>query len=83
MSTTTFDKLAYLEALKGAGIPEGQARAHAMALDDALKDSVATRVDIGRLETKLEALEQRLTIRLGGMIAAGVVFLSLTKFFGH
>ena len=50
MSTTTFDKLAYLEALKASGIPEQQARAHAVALEDALRDSVATKADIVRLE---------------------------------
>ena len=46
MSLMTFDKLAYLDALKGAGIPEAQARAHAMALDDALRDTVATQADL-------------------------------------
>ena len=40
MSSTTFDKLAYLDSLKSAGIPDDQARAHAKALDDALRDSV-------------------------------------------
>ena len=38
MSVITFDKLAYLETLKAAGIPEQQARAHTVALDDALKN---------------------------------------------
>ena len=33
MSTATFDKLAYLDFLKSAGIPEDRVRAHAKALD--------------------------------------------------
>ncbi|MEI8396971.1 MAG: hypothetical protein WCF85_19775 [Rhodospirillaceae bacterium] len=48
MSLATFDKLAYLESLKNAGIPEAHARAHALALDDALRDSVATQADVVR-----------------------------------
>ncbi len=75
MSTITFDKLAYLEHLKASGIPEAQAKAHAMALDDALRDSVATKVD-------LELLKRDITIRIGGMIMAlggvliGIKFLT-------
>ena len=38
MTTLTFDKLAYLEKLKASGIPEAQARAHAVALDEALRE---------------------------------------------
>ncbi len=83
MSVTTFDKLAYLEALKSAGIPEAQARAHALALENALRDSVATRTDIKRLERKIEAMEQRMTIKFGGLIVAGIAFPSAITFFGH
>lgn len=46
MTTITFDKLVYLETLKASGISEDHARAHAHALDEALRDSVATKADV-------------------------------------
>ena len=58
--TILFDKLAYLDRLKRAGIEEHQARAHAEAMDDALRESVATRSDIDRLENKIETDVNRL-----------------------
>ena len=65
-SALTFDRLAYVDRLRNGGIEEGQARAHAEALDAALRDSVATRNDLDELgrdlrgeirevETRLEA----------------------------
>ena len=38
---------------------------------------------IARLEASIELAKRDLTIRLGAMIGAGVVFLSAVKFFGH
>lgn len=74
MSTATFDKLLFLETLKAAGVPEEQARAHAHALDEALRDSVATKADITALRTEMQTgfqlLEHRMTIKLGGMLLA-------------
>ncbi|MFN3076431.1 MAG: hypothetical protein ABT940_06055 [Alphaproteobacteria bacterium] len=52
MSTATFDKLIYLETLKASGIPE--ARAHAHALDEAMRDAVATKGDITALRADME-----------------------------
>ena len=69
MSTATFDKLLYLETLKAAGVADDQARAHAHALDEALRDSVATKSD-------LREMELRLTIKLGGMLAAGIAVVA-------
>ncbi|CAA6603367.1 conserved hypothetical protein [Rhodospirillaceae bacterium LM-1] len=76
MSSVTFDKLAYLETLKASGIPEPQARAHAHALDDALRDSVATRDDVSRLEALIRETELRLTVKLGAMLAASVAIVA-------
>ena len=77
-----FDRLRYMDKLTSAGIPEDQARAHADAMNDALRESVATKSDIATLRTELLALEHRLTIR-GGVIAAAVVaILASIKFFG-
>jgi hypothetical protein len=46
MNTATFDKLAYVDALRAGGVPEDQARVHANALDSALRDTVATKEDL-------------------------------------
>jgi putative ABC transport system substrate-binding protein len=48
-----FDKLVYIDRLKSAGIDESQARAHAEALDQALRESVATRQDVLELRQEL------------------------------
>ncbi len=76
-----FDKLAYLDKLKAAGIDASQARAHADALDVALRESVATKVDITRLENRIDLAVRDITIRFGGMLIAAVAILIGVKFF--
>ena len=62
--TILFDKLVYIDRLKRAGIDDNQARAHAEAMNDALRESVPTKSDLRtestRLETKIEAETTRL-----------------------
>ncbi len=70
-----FDRLAYMDRLKRAGIPDDQARAHAEAMDEALRESVATKRD-------LELLKYDLTVRMGGMSFAVVAILTSIKYFG-
>lgn len=88
MSTThlTFDKLAYIDRLKTAGVGEGEARAHAEALDAAFRETVATRQDlrdeIGRLENRIELAVRDLTIRAGGIAMVLFGALAAIKFFG-
>jgi hypothetical protein len=59
MNVAVFDKLAYLDALKAAGVAEDHARAHANALDAALREGVATnatlKAEIGALRTEMQA----------------------------
>ena len=81
MATVTFDKLKYLETLKAGGVPDNQARVHAEALDDALRDSVATKTDIAELkalisETKAEIIKWMFGVALG-IIGALVALLKL------
>jgi Na+-translocating ferredoxin:NAD+ oxidoreductase RnfG subunit len=66
MTAITFDTLAYVKTLRDAGIEERQAEAQAAALATVLKSGIgdlATKEDITRLESKLEArlnlLEER------------------------
>ena len=71
----TFDKLAYIDKLKSAGIEEQAARAHAEALDQALRQEVATKHD-------LEIAVRDLTIRMGGIAILLFGALASIKFFG-
>lgn len=85
MTTTDsplFDRLRYVDRLIGAGIAADQARAHADAMEDALRQGVATKPDIAAVRTDLLAMEHRLTIRGGLMAAAVVAILASLKFFG-
>jgi hypothetical protein len=88
MTTTqiVFDRLAYVDKLKSAGIDESQARAHAEALDQALRDTVATKQDlreeVTRLENKIEMAVRDLTIRMGGIAIILFGALASIKFFG-
>lgn len=41
------------------------------------QSDIATKDDISRLEAALQALELRLTLRLGGMIVAGVAIIAV------
>lgn len=76
MTTITFDTLKFVHRLRSAGIPEPQAEAITEAFKDASGEAeVATRRDVERLEAKIDALEYRMTIKLGGMlvVAVGVI----------
>jgi hypothetical protein len=82
----TFDKLAYIDRLKSAGVDEPQARAHAEALDQALRDTVATKQDVrdeaSRLQQQIEIAVRDLKIWMGGIIIILFGALASIKFFG-
>ncbi len=72
MPAATFDALAYFEKLKGAGVPEEQARIQANAMREIVDEQLASRtcLDLG-----LKELEYKLTIRLGGIVVASTAIL--------
>lgn len=76
-----FDRLIYTDRLKRAGIPEDQARAHADALDEALRDGVATKDDIRLLKHDILLLKRDLIITMGMIAVALFAALSGIKFF--
>ena len=89
----TFDKLVYIDRLKSAGVDEPHARAHAEALDQALRDTVATKHDlraareemrseIARLDAKVEVGVRDLKIWTGGVAFVLFGALASIKFFG-
>jgi len=78
-----FDKLRYIDRLVSAGIELEHARAHAEAMEEALRESVATKSDITKLEHKIELAVRDITVRIGAMIGAGIGILAALKFFGQ
>ncbi|MEI7606359.1 MAG: hypothetical protein WCJ64_03130 [Rhodospirillaceae bacterium] len=84
MTAVPFDTLKFVEKLEAGGFTHQQAKAAAEAFADATSQELATKADIGRLETALLLLEQRMTIKLGGLVvvATGVI-LAAIKYMGH
>ena len=70
MATLTFDKLAYVDRLKAAGVGEREARALAEGLDQALREEVATKSDLAAVRTDLAANIAAVRTDLAADIAA-------------
>jgi hypothetical protein len=70
-----FDKLGFIDRLKRAGIDDNQARAHAEAMDEVLRESVGTKLDIALAVCDM-------TIRMGAIAIALFAALASIKFFG-
>jgi hypothetical protein len=64
-----FDTLGYAKRLRDGGVPNPQAEAHAEAAREFIMSELVTKQD---LQTAIETLTLRLTVRLGGIVAAGV-----------
>jgi len=76
MSAITFDTLKFADTLKQAGVPAAQAEAKARAVAAAVGEvDVATKRDIDDLRKDMQAMELRLTIKLGASIAVAVGIL--------
>jgi len=75
-----FDSLGYAKHLRDAGVPRDQAEAHAEAARQFIMAELVTRYDLDvlrrELETRIDTLSMRLTIRMGVMVAAGVAALA-------
>ncbi|MCP9626868.1 hypothetical protein NML43_07200 [Rhodopseudomonas palustris] len=63
-----FDTLGYAKRLRSAGIPNEQAEAHAEAAREFIMAELVTKTD---LNAAMETQTLRLTVRLGGIVAAG------------
>ena len=80
MGTITFDTLKFADTLKQAGVPSAQAEAEARAVAAAIGEvDVATKRDIDDLKKDMQAMEMRLTIKLGAIItvAAGIIIAAM------
>ena len=72
MATITFDTLKFVKRLKEAGFREDQAE----ALSDAFKESQQTTIADLATKSDLKELEARLTVRMGGMLAASIAIVA-------
>ena len=86
MATFVFDTHRAIQNLKEAGISETQAEAMVAMVGSAFGEGVATKSDVQRVEQKLEyevrslrsdmqAMEQRIILKLGGLMLAGLGIL--------
>ncbi len=73
--TMGFDALKYVETLRKAGIPDRQAEAQVRVLNEIIDSNLATKRDIKELEQKIVMMEQRIVIKLGSLLTAGLVAL--------
>jgi hypothetical protein len=81
MTAITFDTHKFVRKLQEAGFEEKQAEAVADAFRDAQTETeTATRHDLKELElilkAEMQAMEYRMTIKLGGMMAASVAIVA-------
>jgi len=67
-----FDTFGYTKRLREGGVPNPQAEAHAEAARDFIMIELVTKQD---LQTAIDTQTLRLTVRLGGIVAAGVAVL--------
>lgn len=77
MGAVPFDTLALARKLEAAGFSPQQAQDTAAALAEVPSEQIATKHDINELRAELRELEQRLVIKLGGMIAAAVAVVAI------
>ena len=75
MSTIAFDTHAFIKRLTAAGMPEPQAE----AVTDMVKTARDSDFEALATKTDLLMLEQRMTIKLGGLlvIAVGVILAAI------
>jgi len=79
-----FDTLEFAKKLKAANFTADQAEALAAAMAGIVEERLATKHDLRELESRLEArmremelrLRHDLTLRLGGMLVAGIAIVA-------
>jgi hypothetical protein len=79
VATLTFDKLAYVDRLKAAGVGEREARALAEGLDQALREEVATKTDLAAVKTELAGDIAAVRTELAAQIATVRTDLAAVK----
>lgn len=77
---TPFDKREFIRRLQRVGVDEDQAEEHVDVLRDMASDHLVMKPDLDR---QLLTLEQKLTIKFGGMLVVGLgVLFALLRLAG-
>ena len=71
-----FDTLGYAKRLREAGVANDHAEAHAEAAREFVMAELVTKTD---LQAAIDTQTLRLTVRLGGLMAAGIAALALLQ----
>lgn len=80
MATLTSDTLKFANRLKAAGLPAEQAEAQAEALAEVIEVNIQELITKDDLSASMKGLEQRLIIKIGGMLVVTVgVIVALLK----
>ena len=80
-----FNDLKYVEELRNAGMPEKQAEAQIRVLNEVVDSELASKQDVETLREELKRdikelelrLTHTLTVRLGGLMALGIVLIGI------
>ena len=79
MASLFFDTHKAVKELQEAGFEEAQAEAVVATVGTAIVGNVATKQDIADLRrdlrSEMQAMELRITLRMGGLIVAGVALI--------
>ena len=82
--SAVFDKLSFMRHLESEGtFNRLQAEKLPEAFHTAVQESVATKADIARLETRIDAMDARVDAKLAGVGVALFSALAAIRFFGH
>ena len=76
-----FDTYHFVQHLKKAGFSEEQAAAQAGALTQVIDINLATKADIRDLAVAIDRMGDKITLRLGGLVVAGIAVLAAMKVF--
>ena len=80
MSLSLLNTYQAVKTLKQAGVDERQAEAIVNIMNDGIGENLATKGDLKSLGQEMKLMEQRLTIRLGGlMIAMSSLVIAVVK----
>ena len=76
MGVMAFDTLKFSKRLTAAGMDPAQAEVLTDSYGEMLNEQIATKEDISRLETVMDAMEQRLESKILRLMAGGVGVLA-------
>jgi len=80
MSSATFDTLSFARKLQELGFTKEQSEGFAQLQREIIDERLATKADLwtvkNELHHQMKELEYRLTIRLGGMMAASIALVA-------